>query len=552
MRIFNLVNFVNLVHQTFQIILLNNQFLINLNLIKSKQKEENVMLRNKKLIVLVTAIMVFALALSGCGQKPEEQTGAERETLVVAQGADAKSLDPHATNDQPSSRVMKQIYDTLVKANTDMELVPGLAETWEQIDETTWKFNIRQGVKFHNGEELKASDVKFTLDRMLDSEQVAHIVEAIDSVEVEDDYTVIIKTKEPFGPLLAHLSHTAASILNEKAVTEAGDNYSQSPVGTGPFKFVSWEAGDKITLERFDDYYQGAAKIKNVVFRNITEGTNRTIGLETGEVDIAYDIEPIDKDRVANHEKLQLIEGPSLSYAYIGMNTEKEPFNNPKVRQAINYAVNVDDIITSVLNGAGEKANSTIGPRVFGYNGEIKPYEYNPELAKELLKEAGYENGFDTTIWTNDNPVRMQIAQIVQAQLKEVGINVTIEPLEWGSYLERTGKGEHDMFILGWTTVTADADYGLYALYHSSQHGGAGNRTFYTNEEVDRLLEEGRTAIDPQVREEAYKKAQEIIVNETPDVMLYYGTQNAGTQNSIKGFELHPAGHHSIYEVYFE
>lgn len=161
-------------------------------------------------------------------------------------------------------------------------------------------------------------------------------------------------------------------------------------------------------------------------------------------------------------------------------------------------------------------------------------------------------DGFDTTIWTNDNPVRMQIAQIVQAQLAEIGINAVIEPLEWGSYLERTAKGEHDMFILGWTTVTADADYGLYALYHSSQHGGAGNRDFYTNEEVNTLLEEGRMATDPEVRKEKYAKAQEIIVSEAPDVMLYYNTQNIGAQKNVKGFKLHPAGHHSVYGVSFE
>ncbi|WP_432663173.1 glutathione ABC transporter substrate-binding protein [Wukongibacter baidiensis] len=518
------------------------------------------MFRNKKLVMILSAIMIFTLALTACGgNKPAEEgnKGGEeapvvKDTLVVAQGADAKSLDPHATNDQPSSRVSKQIYNTLVQSTVDMELVPGLAESWNQVDDTTWEFKIREGVKFHNGEELKASDVKFSIDRMLASKKVAHIVEAIESVEVADDYKVIIKTAEPFGPLLAHLSHTATSIVNEKAVTEAGENYGQNPVGTGPFKFVSWDAGDKITLERFDDYYKGAANVKTVVFRNITEGTNRTIGLETGELDIAYEIEPIDKDRVANHEKLQLIEGPSLSMNYIGMNTQKEPFNNVKVRQAINLAINADDIISAVLNGAGQKANSPIGPRVFAHNDAIEPYGFDVEKAKELLKEAGHENGFKTTIWTNDNPIRMQIAQIAQAQLKEIGIDVTIEPLEWGSYLERTAKGEHDMFILGWVTVTADPDYGLYALYNSSQHGGAGNRTYFTNAEVDKLLQEGRTAIDPEKRAEAYKKAQEIIVSEAPDVMLYYQTQNVGASKTVKGFELHPAGHHSIYEVSFE
>ncbi len=515
------------------------------------------MLKNKKFIVILSAIMIFALVLTGCGPNdPEGDNGgdgeAAKDSLIIAQGADAKSLDPHGTNDQPSSRVSKQIYNTLVEQTVDMELVPGLAEEWNQVDETTWEFKIKEGVKFHNGEELKASDIKFSIDRMLESKEVAHIVESIESVEIVDDYKIIIKTAKPFGPLLAHLAHTATSIVNEKAVTEAGEDYGQKPVGTGPFKFVKWDAGDKISLERFDDYYEGPAKLKTVVFRNITEGTNRTIGLETGELDVAYEIEPIDKGTVANHKDLQLIEGPSLSMAYIGMNNLKEPFNNEKVRKAVNYAIDADSIIESVLHGAGQKANSPIGPRVFAHNDTLEPYGYDPEKAKELLKEAGYENGFNTTIWTNDNPIRLQIAQIAQAQLKEIGIEVTIEPLEWGSYLERTANGEHDMFILGWVSVTADPDYGLYPLYHSSQHGSGGNRSFFTNEEVDKFLEEGRVAIDAEKRAEAYKKAQEIIVREAPDAILYYQTQNVGAQKSVKGFQLHPAGHHSVYDVSFE
>lgn len=506
------------------------------------------MIKNTK-IALILALVMLVTMVSGCAKDEAKEV---KDTLIVAQGADAKSLDPHATNDQPSSRVSKQIYDRLVETNEEMEIVAGLAEEWTVVDDLTTEFKLREGVKFHNGEELKASDVKFTIDRMLASPKVAHIIEAVDSVEIVNDYTVRIKTKEPFGALLAHLSHTAASILNEKAVNEGGEDYGQKPVGTGPFKYSSWDAGDKITLERFDDYFVGKANIKNVVFRNVTEGTNRTIGLETGEIDIAYDIEPIDKDKVRTDDKLQLIEGPSLSYAYIGINTQKAPLDNVKVRQAINYAVNADDIIEVVLAGAGTKANAPIGPRVFGHNADIDPYGFDPAKAKALLAESGVDLPIKTTIWTNDNPVRTQIAQIVQAQLKEVGIEVTIESLEWGSYLDRTAAGEHDMFILGWTTVTADADYGLYALYHSSQHGGPGNRDFYTNEEVDRLLEEGRTETDSEKRIEAYKKAQEIIVSEAPDVMLYYGTQNAGARKSIKGFELHPAGHHSVFKVSFE
>jgi peptide/nickel transport system substrate-binding protein len=516
---------------------------------------------NKKLVTILSAMLILVMALTGCagGNTDTGATSSDngaaaevKDTIIIAQGADAKSLDPHATNDQPSSRVSKSIYSRLVEMNEEMEIVPGAAESWTYVDDTTVEFKLREGVKFHNGEELKASDVKFTLDRMMASKKVAHIIEAVTAVEIVDDYTVQVKTEEPFGPLLSHLSHTAASILNEKAVTESGDDYGQNPVGTGPYKFVSWTAGDRITLESYPEYFDGEATIKNVVFRNITEGTNRTIGLETGEIDVAYDIEPIDKNRVAEHENLQLVESPSLSYAYIGINNTKGPLADPKVRMAINYAIDVPTIIDVVLEGAGELSNSPIGPRVFGHNPDVDAYGYDVEKAKSLLAEAGLADGFETTIWTNDNPVRMQIAQIVQAQLLEVGINATIEPLEWGSYLERTGKGEHDMFILGWTTVTADADYGLYALFHSSQHGGAGNRDFYTNEEVDRLLEEGRKATDPEARKAAYAKAQEIIVSEAPDVMLYYGTQNIGAQKNVKGFKLHPAGHHGVYGVSFE
>jgi peptide/nickel transport system substrate-binding protein len=406
------------------------------------------------------------MLLAACGGPKEEAEAPAKDTLVIAQGADAKSLDPHGTNDQPSSRVSAQIYDRLVETDLEMNVIPGLAESWEQPDALTTIFKLREGVKFHNGEELKASDVKFTIDRMVGSAKVHHIIQAVESVEVVDDYTVKIITEKPFGALLQHLSHTAASILNEKAVTEGGDNYGQTPVGTGPFAFVKWDAGDKIVLKANEDYFKGAPEMKNVIFRNVTEGTNRTIGLETKEIDIAYDIEPIDVAAIRGNDNLTLTEEPSLSMAYLGFNFDKEPFNNAKVREAISHAIKVDDIISAVLMGAGIEANSPIGPKVFGHNPDVKAPAYDVEKAKALLAEAGYADGFKTSIWTNDNPVRVQIAQIMQAQLKEIGIDMAIEIVEWGAYLDGTARGEHDMFILGWVSVTGDADYGLYAIFH--------------------------------------------------------------------------------------
>ena len=502
-------------------------------------------MKNRKALVLITLLLAISMTLSACGGSGKSGQ------LVVAQGADPKSLDPHGTNDQPSSRINAQIYDRLVESDEEMEIVPGLAESCEQDtqDPRVWTFKIREGVKFHNGEELTPEDIKFSLERMQKSGEVGHIIGAVEEggIEVVDGNQLKITTTEPFAPLLSHLSHTAASILNEKAVTEGGADYQDKPVGTGPFELVANVPAEKVELKRFDDYWGEKAKVETLVFKPIVEGAQRTIGLETGEVDIAYDVEPVDIKLVQSNEELELMQEPSLSTAYIGFNTQKEPFTDPKVRQAINYAVNVQDIIDSALEGAGEIANGPINDKVFGFDKDLKAYEYDQEKAKALLEEAGYKPGdLKIKVALNDSPVRIKVAESLQGQLAEVGIDVDIDLMEWAAYLDKTGKGEHDMFILGWTTVTGDADYGLYPLYHSSQHGSAGNRTFYSNPEVDKLLDEGRTGTTDEKRLEAYKEAQEIIVAEAPQIFLYFDNQNIGVRKGVEGFKIHPAGHHRL------
>ncbi len=503
-----------------------------------------------KAAMKAVATGVMAIALAACGG-PEDAVGI-KDSLIVAQGADAKTLDPHATNDNSSSRVMTQIYSTLVEVDGNMDIVPGLAESWTHIDNLTTEFNLRKGVKFHNGEELKASDVKFTVERMIDSATVSHIIGAVESVEVIDNYTVHLKTKEPFGPLLHHLAHSASSILNEKAVAEGGSSYGQNPVGTGPYSFSNWAVGDRIDLTSFDNYYGGKQPITNVTFRNIVEGTNRAIALETGEADISYDIDPIDESTIAGKSGLDLIAVESLATAYFGMNVTKAPFDQQKVRQAVAYAINSKDIVDAVVLGSGSPANSPIGPQVFGYNPDAKLYDQNIEKAKALMAEAGITKPVKTTIWTNDNPVRVQIAQVLQAQLREIGIDMSIEVVEWGAFLDGTSRGEHDSFILGWTTVTGDADYGLYALFHSSTHGGAGNRSFYSNPEIDKLLDDARSSTDVTERRALYADIQVRLQQELPTISIYNQFYNAGLKNNIKGFELSPAGHHKIRGVHFE
>ncbi|NLG09764.1 MAG: glutathione ABC transporter substrate-binding protein [Deinococcales bacterium] len=494
----------------------------------------------KRILVLLFA----AVLLSGA---------ALAQRLVVGQGSDAVSLSPHNVNDQPSARVMRQIYDTLIVQTEDLELVPGLAESWEQLDDTTWRFNIRQGVTFHDGTPLTASDVAWTLNRLRDpatGAPAAFIVGFIDSLEAIDDYTVELKTNAPFAPLLVHLSHTATSILSEAAVTAAGEDYGTTVVvGTGPFKFVRWDTASQIVLERNDDWWGGEVLPAEVVFRPIIEGTVRAIELEAAGIDIAYALEPRDYLRLQDTPRVVVDEIETLSTNYIGFNARKEPFDDVRVRQAINYALDVGAIIDAIYEGLGVPANGPISPQVFGANLELAGYDYDPERAKALLAEAGYPNGFSTTIWTNDNPLRIQIAEIVQAFLADVGVSAEIQVLEWGAYLDGTANGNHDMFILGWVTVTADADYGLYALFHSSQFGAAGNRTFWSSERVDELLDLGRSEADADSRMAFYAEAQEIIAEEAPWIFLNVTLEFNGWRDNVSGFTPHPAGHHRLYNV---
>lgn len=437
----------------------------------------------------------------------------------------------------------------------DGNIVGNLAKEWAFSDDST-ELNVKiiEGVKFHNGEELKASDVKFTLDRDIASPHIGHIVEMIEEVEINGDYEVTIILKYPFGPLLSHLSHTATSIVSEKAVTDLGDRYSQQPVGTGPFRLDRLVTGDRVELVRFEDYHGKAPLLRTITMRTVPENANRAIELETGGVDIAYAISPEDISRVDSNRDTVMIRDKNFSMAYIGFNTQKAPLDDVRVRQAISYAIDKSAIVQSVYQGTGAPANGPLADKVWASIGsELEPYEEDLTKARELMKEAGHEDGFKTTIWVNDGNVqRRDIAEIVQNQLRRINIDCSVEIIEWASLLDRTSAGEHDIIILGWVTVTGDPDYGLYAPFHSAMHGAAGNRSFYTNKEVDDLLDAGRLATDPDEREKIYAEAQQIIRDDAVWIFLWQGEDLTGVRSNVRGFQHSPGGHHPLWNVYFE
>ncbi|MGO1589412.1 MAG: glutathione ABC transporter substrate-binding protein, partial [Alkalibacterium gilvum] len=460
---------------------------------------------NKSL--LFTSLTAAALLLGACGTD-DSDTGEETATgggeegsqggdLVIAQLSDAVSLDPHGSNDTPSSNVAYNIYESLLVTDENMELQPGLATDWEMVDDLTWQFDLREDVTFHDGSEFNADVVKANFDRILDEDIAsprAFLYEMVEEINVVDDYTIEFVTEYPFSPLPAHISHNGGGIMSAELIEEdyaalengeePGSAINQNPVGTGPFVFDSWTSGDEIVLKQNEDYWNGAPALDSITFRVVPEGSTRLADLETGAVHVSDPISPSDMSRVENTSGVRVNQQPSVSLSYIGFNAEKEPYDNKLVRQALSKAIDKDTIIEGIYQGIGLPATSPLAPDVFGYDEDVSGLEYNVEEAKELLAEAGYEDGFSTTLWTNDNQDRIDIATNVQAQLQEIGVDVEIEIVEWGAYLENTAAGEHDMFILGWSTVTGDADYGMYPLFHSDNYGTAGNRTFFSTDEL--------------------------------------------------------------------
>ncbi len=507
-----------------------------------------------KKIALVFLVLLFVGSFAFAGGAQEKSTAAAtsggfKDTVIFAQGADVTSFDPQIGKETPAVAVTNNIYDTLVDVDpVSGEIVPQIATSWEQLDELTYRFKLRTGLKFHNGEELKADDVKFSLDRAIASASVSYLVDFIESVTIEDDYTVVVKTKAPYAPALRNLAVPYAAIVPKDYVEANPDILKTAPVGSGPYKFVSWAQNDNVKLEAFDEYYAGAPKTKYVEMKVIPEAAQRTIALETGEIDIAYDLTTSDANRVKNEKGLELLEVPSLSCFYISFNTKKAPFDNKLVRQAINYAIDRELLVETVNGGSGEPANALIAPAVYGYYNP-GDFEYNPEKAKELLKEAGYPNGFTCTLWVNNNQSRVEMCQAIQAMLMDIGITCKVEVLEFGAFISRTTAGEHDMGYFGWVTSTKDADYTYYSLEHSTQQGAAGNRSFTADPTIDALVEKGRTSADSSVRLEAYKELAIYLKDFMNNAPIIYTTINAGVSSKVQGFELDPIGYHKLQNV---
>lgn len=525
----------------------------------------------KKLLTLILCLAMVLTVFAGCSSTPATEEGASasgdaaqgeaadseyKDTLVFAMNTDVQSMDPQIQNDTTSEQVVKMLYNTLLKFEDDGTVVGDLAESWSvSEDKLTWTFNLKQGVKFHNGKELTSADVKATFDRALNAEagglRTTEIIKMFTSVEAPDPYTVTITTDAPYGPMESLMCNMSLGIMDADYIEQYGLDLGTSAEGengTGPFKVVSWERDQEIVVERFDDYFGTPAKLQTVVYTIIPEAASRVIALETGEVDVID--KPTDEDLArleADTENFTVLRKPTISQRLFRFGCNDPIISNTKVRQAIVYAIDRQAIIDALFTGSGYPSTAPLAPVTFGYS-DLGEIEQDLELAKSLLAEAGYPDGFDTKIITTERYQNgIELAEIISQQLAEIGINAEIEVWEW-SALSASWNGitadefDQPIFIMGAGPSMRDADGGLRGLYTTSETGlNDRNYGFYSNAEVDSLIEQGMQETDQQKRVEIYKEAMEILYREDPVAFWLFDMYGlAITSSKVEGVTLSP------------
>jgi peptide/nickel transport system substrate-binding protein len=478
--------------------------------------------RSRAAVWLVGAAAAGALAFS--------VPASAQVTVTMAQGIDPVVLDPALDTLISTRSIMVNIFDQLTWRTADGEVVPALAETWEFIDPKTLKLNLRKGVKFHNGDPFTADDVIFSAERYTSKEKPtplgAYLTNMFTKIDKVDDHTIIMHLPEPSATIFGEFNRMP--IIPKKAFTAMGEReFGNKPVGTGPFKVARWDRNEQLVLEAVADHWRGRASIDRYVIKPIPEDFARFAALRTGAVDIIANLPPERIDDVTKAPNLKVSRIPSGRAIHIGLPLNQKPFDNLKVREAVNHAVNVQEIIDTILGGFAD-ATGTVCQRVlFGFNPNLKPFGYDPEKAKKLLAEAGYPNGFEVKLlgptgrYTKDREVQDAIG----GHLAQVGIKVTFVTPEWADFLDQMyGRGKYKepfdgMYMLGTGGETLDCDRTLLQRIFSKSR-----LRYYINEntpKIDQMFLEQRTILDPEKRKQKLFEIQEIVRKDVPWIFLY-------------------------------
>jgi peptide/nickel transport system substrate-binding protein len=506
---------------------------------------------------LIFAALCICLALAGCSREPEIKSP---NTITVGSLADAKRLLPLLATDTASGGISGLVFNGLVKYDKNIILTGELAESWEiKRDGLEIIFHLREGVKWHDGVEFTADDVLFTYETVTDPEvptPYASEYGPVEAVEAVDKYTVRVTYKESFAPALESwgMGILPKHILEGKDITQ--EQYTRNPVGTGPYKFTEWVTGQKIVLEAFDDYFEGRPNVDKYVTRVISDPATMFLELKFGGLDYMGLTPPqfkLQADTELFKRHFQKFRYPAFAYTYMGYNILDPKFRDKRVRRALTHAINKRDIIKGVLMGYGTPCTGPFPPESWAFNPDVKDPEYDPETARRLLEEAGWSPGADgilqkdgepfrfDLITNQGNDTRIKTAQIIKEHLKALGIEMNIKVLEWQAMLhEFVDKKRFEAVLMGWA-LGRDPD--AYIIWHSSQtKEGAFNFISYKNEEVDRLLIEGRRTFDMERRKEIYHRVHEILAEEQPYTFLYVPDSLPVLHKRFKGVEKAPLG----------
>ena len=508
--------------------------------------------KSKFLFVLFVGALLLLAGCSGSNNtssndgsakeetETEETTATESQasktTLVAGLDDDPPQLDPHFSTAAVDRQIYQSIYDKLIDVDEELNFVPMLAEKWDITDEgKIYTFTLRQGVTFHDGTPFNAEAVKFNFERMMDpasGSPRASELSLVDTIEVVNEFTLKVTLSQPFSPFLAALTDRAGMMVSPTAVKEKGEDFKNSPVGTGPYKFVSRVKQDKIEVEKYAEYWGGEPNFEKIVYRPYGDENVRLTNLLSGDLDIINKVPPKDIEKLKTDPNITLSEAGALGFQGLYLNNKNEPFNNKALRQALDLVIDRDAIIKVALRGAGVPAAGALPPGTWAYDESIKPTERNVEKAKQIMADAGFPDGFSFTLKLSPKPVEEQIAQMIQSMAAEAGIKVEIELIEFGAMLDDMDNFEFDAVRLGWSGRT-DPDGNIFALFHTEGSINYG----YSNPQMDELLVQARTETDQAARKEIYTKAQALGKEEVPFIFIYHELDYKAYKNYLQGYK---------------